>query len=393
VTLSSGIVIPDFRDEIEKARRYPEHCLYCGDVANSKEHPIPRALGGRLWAPILCRRHNGLVAGASDEGIIEQLHSLMHFVGARRQGGGQGAPLYGVTDEGERIKFDPQGRPERNKVQILERTADRKIKRASGPLPMLDRLHKQGALAETDGPVIALMEKAPPVTVRMVISKAAEKGVLKIALHFVAGFIGDVARDVARALWPYVVGDKLAGGDYVRTLPLEGRFFPASWPPQHRVAAYAAGRECFVTVLLFGMYGFNVRLPVEIAAQRRYIQPLTGNALAPILEENDHLRDFDWEDRLDEPDMEALRDNMRWRHDYLMDVGLHRQLRRQCRTAFKRATIKALCSGISPLACYEAELQIEGFSSEQVTILMHYARGLAQARRPLWDLPFTIIRS
>lgn len=309
------------------------------------------------------------------------------------QRGGQGAPLYGTTDDGERIKFDPQGRPERNKLQVLERTLDGKIRRATGPLPMLDKLQGQGALAETDGRVIALMEKASQVTVRMEIGKAAEKGVLKIALHFVAGFITDISSDVAKSLWPYVIGEKDAAGEYVQTLPLEGRFFPSSWPPQHRVSAYSAEHECYVLILLFGMYGFKVRLPVAIAVERRYAQPLTGSDLAPILEVNDHVRDFSWDDRLDESDMEALRTNMRWRHDYFMDFGLYRQLRMQCRSAFKRASVKALRPGIGLLACYQAELQIEGFSNEQVTILMHYARGLAQLRQPLWNLPCTAIRA
>jgi hypothetical protein len=150
----------------------------------------------------------------------------MHFAGARRQGGGQGASLYGTTDDGERIKFDPQGRPERNKVQVSERTPEGKIKRATGPLPMLDKLHRQGALAETDGSVIALMEKAPPVTVRMEIGEAAEKGVLKIALHFVAGFIGDIDRNVAKALGHTSSARKLQVGSMCARYPCKGVSFP-----------------------------------------------------------------------------------------------------------------------------------------------------------------------
>jgi hypothetical protein len=179
----------------------------------------------------------------------------------------------------------------------------------------------------------------------------------------------------------------------VRTLPLQGRFFPNSWPPQHRVSAYFAEEECYVSVLLFGMYGFNVRLPVTITVQRRYVQALTGSDFAPILEGNDHVRDFGWDDGMDESDMEPLRTNMRWRHDYFMDLGLYKQLRMQCRAAFKRASAKALSSRISPLDCYEAELQMEGFSNEQVTILMHYARGLARARQPFWNIPFNLVRA
>ncbi len=172
----------------------------------------------------------------------------------------------------------------------------------------------------------------------------------------------------------------------MRTVSLEGRFFPRSWPPKHVIAVYPAGRETFVTVLLFGLYGFNVRLPIEVPKAVRYVQHLTDD-ICPILEQNDHARDFGRDDRLTDDDMDAFRTNVQWRHDYLMDVGAH-LLRLQCRRAAKRAFEMMVSSGLDIVGCYRAQLQMEALTSAQIGVLMHYAAAAAASGRPIWDVPF-----
>jgi hypothetical protein len=114
--------------------------------------------------------------------------------------------LYGTSDDGERIQFDSGGQPVRTKTYVAERSADGKIKRATGPLTALDNLKKQGAFVEARDHIIAVREQVPPVTVRMEIGEEVARGVLKIALHFVAGFIGDIESRVAQTLLPFVSG-------------------------------------------------------------------------------------------------------------------------------------------------------------------------------------------
>ena len=386
----SGIIIPDLRDAIARARRSPAHCLYCREEPGSREHPIPEALGGRLWARIACQRHNQLAGRAADEGLIEELRSCVHLLGVKRQRG-RGSAMYGVADDGERIKFTPQGRPVRRRLEVLDKTPSRKILRARGALATLDSLKARGALADQNGRVIAYVEKAPPITISTHIGSDAEKAALKIALHFVAGFVTDVDLEVSNELWPYITGDKIAGGRYVRTLTLEGRFFPSSWPPKHVVAVYPAGEQTFVTVLLFGLYGFNVLLPIAAPAALRYVQNLVDD-VRPILEPNDHIRDFEWDDRMTDADMEAMRINLQWRHDYFMDVGAYRILREQCKRAHVRAVRMSLSTGLDIHTTYKAQLQLEGFSANQIIILMHYALVASQTGKQMWDIPFEIIR-
>lgn len=389
--LPSGIVLPDLRSPIERMRRSPEHCLYCDKPPTSVEHIVPEALGGRLTAKILCPEHNHLVGRRSDEPLVRELHSCVHFLGIKRQTG-RGSELRGHTDDGKPLRFSPEGIPQRQKLEVLERSS-RKIRRAKGSLLHLDSLVASGALADKNAPVIAYLEKAPPVTISMTIGADAEKAVLKMALHFVAGFIADIDRSVAVNLLRYVIGDEVAGGDYVRTLSLEGRFFPNSWPPKHVIAAYPSCGETFVTVLLFGLYGFQVRLPIDANEALRYVQNLADGDIHPILEENGHVRDFGWDDRLTESDLEALRTNLQWRHDYIMDIGLHRMLRMQCQRAASRASQMMLTGrGLDLLDCFRACLPFEGFSSEQIVIIMHYARLALQSGRPPWDLPFEMLR-
>jgi hypothetical protein len=314
-------------------------------------------------------------------------------LGVTRQTGRRGAALYGKTDDGNKIKLDPRGHPQRPRLQVLERAPSGRIQRATGSLDALDDLQGKGAFTDRGGPVLAYKQKGPYVTIETKIGPEVERGVLKIALHFVAGFLIDVALSDASLLGRYIFGEEMPYGEYVRFLTLEERFFPRSWPPHHRVAAYQAANETYVTVLLFGMHGFNVRLPLEVPLQLRYIQPLEGTGLSPILEANDHPRTFNWDTFFAADDFEAFKANLSWRHDYIMDVALYRQLRQRCSEVGRRATLAALSSSTpNVLAYYRAELQLDGFSAEQIAILMHYGRELALQGKEPWDIPFGVIR-
>lgn len=91
-------------DQIDRLRKTPEHCLYCAARATSREHAVPQAIGGRLWAIILCPEHNRLIGTRADEPFIENAKPLVNFLRIRHQDGSEGVAFNGVTADGKTIR-------------------------------------------------------------------------------------------------------------------------------------------------------------------------------------------------------------------------------------------------------------------------------------------------
>jgi len=388
--VGTQIFRPERRDAISRFRRHPDHCLYCECPPDSTEHPLAEALGGRLSAKILCSRHNAEVAHYADEPMIVQLQPLAHFLNVRRQRGKRGSEFRAKMDDGRHVRVSPQGQVRRPRIEVTERTSQGKIKRATGDLSALDQLQSRGALDAESGRILAFAEKSPQVTLEIKLSDDVYRGALKTAFHFVAAFVTDVPDRIAQGLLPYITGEKEAAGEYVRAITLGGEFFPTSLPPRHQIAVYCEGSEIYVTVLLFSLHAFQVRLPIENANALRYIQPLI-DSFDPILEENDHVRTFTWEDRLTDDNWDAYVVNLRARHEHMMNFMDHRHLRERCKRAAGHASDLFLRGQITPFEAYRAGLQREAFTANQITILIAYGQKLHSLGMDVWDLPIDIM--
>lgn len=380
-----GIIIPDVRDAISRARRAPSRCLYCTNPPDTDEHVLADAVGGRLTAPILCSNHNGIAARKCDEPMARQLAPISTLLGIKRSLG-RHVTFRGRSDSGEPLVVDAFGNVRRHKrLDVVQVAPGGKIRFARGELAKLDELRSQGMLENNKLNVIAVLEKPPVVNFAIAIARDVERGVFKTALHFVAGFICDVEPEIAHALLPYIEGTQSAGGLFVRSMPLSGRYFPESWPPRHEIRTYPVGNETFVTVLLFGLYGFQVRLPIETSDTIRYYQPLL-DGVHPVLEPHDHQRAFDWEERLDKDEWESLETNMRWRQEKMLGLASYRQASARCRSAGSRV---ATWWGKARFAdAYRYELQVEGFTADDITRLMWI--GQKTIARGLFPWKFTL---
>lgn len=381
------IVIPDLRDELSKARRTPPHCLYCANPADSWEHPLPDALGGRLQAPILCTNHNSLLNVAADEPMIVEFQPLANMLKIKRQRGPHGSEFRGRTDAGERVTVGRDGHVRRFKlIEITKKGESGKLSFAKGDLTALERLRKTGAFEDPTSPILATVERPPIVNFAVAVSDEVWPGVLKIAFHFLASFSTDVDLETATAILPYLTGEQVAGGEYVRTMPLNGEIFPESWPPRHEIRSYPDGTQTFVTILLFGLYGFQVRLPIATSQSLRYSQPLV-DSVAPNFERDDHVRMFTWETRIREDDVAALRANVLFRQEKIMGLARWRFRCEQCEAAAQRASISIYTYRIAFLDAYRAELQQEAFDSEEIATLLAFAKSAIASGTPVWHLP------
>lgn len=365
--LVGGIIIPDVRDAISRARRTPKACLYCPNAPDSNEHVLADALGGRLTAPILCSEHNGLAGRKCDGPMAVQLAPFATWLGIKRSSGRR-VTFRGHSDAGEPLVIDASGNVRRHKrLEVVKVAQDGKIRYARGELVKIDELKAVGALEDGSLHVIAVMEKPPSINFEVAIARDVEQGVFKTALHFIAGFVSDIPSSMAHQLLPYIEGAKAAGGEFVRSMPLSGRYFPESWPPRHEIRTYPEGGETFVTVLLFGLFGFQVRVPVQTHTPMRYFQPLV-DAVDPVLEPNLHTRDFDWSEHLTHDDWDALEVNMQWRKEKFLGLAGYRQALDRCRSAGLR--IPNWFGKANFVDAYRFELQRGGFTADEITRLM-----------------------
>jgi|GEM_PF-3466617 len=375
---------------IERLRRRPAHCLYCTAPAASSEHALPEALGGRLTAEILCSAHNNEIGARTDAGLFENVRPLINMLRVKRHDGRVGTDFEGTTDAGDRAVVTADGRVPGPKLIVEQRDDRKRIVRATGDLAVLEGLREQGAFANgEEEPVIATPVRPPVVNFGVGSDRASEAGVLKIALHFVAGFFTDIPLELARQLLPAVFGERLAGGAYVRTPPFNHVLFPASWPPEHRITCWAEPDVVFVGVLLFDAYPYLCRLPIAIGNTRavRYRQPLLGDP-APILEENVPSGAACWDTRVGEEQANSWGAEIKRRLDRVAMYANEREIREQCQRAARLAAEQAARGG-DFFEWYRGALQIECLAADEVDERVRLGR-IADARgRPVWAFPIT----
>jgi hypothetical protein len=125
---------------IDAARRSPPACLYCSEAPRTKEHPLTEAIGGRLWARILCSRHNGEVNARADEGFNKNFAPLVTMLQVRRQRGTVGAEFIARDDEGKPVTIVAEGFAKAKALEVLRKDERGRILHAVGDLAHLDRL-------------------------------------------------------------------------------------------------------------------------------------------------------------------------------------------------------------------------------------------------------------
>lgn len=372
---------------IDRHRRAPGQCLYCTIQATSAEHAVPQAIGGRLWANILCPEHNRVIGTRTDEPFTANVRPLVNLLRVRRHDGNVGVSFDGVTDDGRTLTVTSDGRVPLPALEVEARDERRRITRAKGDLSRLDALMQQGAFATTGtNYVIATIGKAPPLTFEVGSDRASEAGVLKIALHFFSGFIADVPRSVAEGLLPFVLGDQLGGGSYVRTPPFDNVLFPSAWPPRHEVTCFPAGDSTYVSVLLFDAYPYLCRLPVAMVVEGgiRYRQPLLG-APDPQFEIGVPVPEIDWERRLSsENEQQRWGDEIMRRLDRISEHAQRRELLVQCEAAAKRADAR-VAGGGDFWEWYRAELQLECIESAAIERILTLGRRARARGKEVWE--------
>lgn len=260
---------------IDAYRRNAAHCLYCNAVDLTDEHSVQEAIGGRLTAKNLCGHHNGIVNGA-DAPLNRNFAPFVQMLQIRRHRGGIGAEFHAVDGDGKTITILSEGFAKQNPLDVTSKDENGKILRAIGDLSKLDALPAQAFRPGGQRHAIAIVT-APEGQFFVGSDENITGGILKIAFHFFTGFVRDIPTYLAERMLPYITGEKEAGRIFVRTPYLSEDAFPESWPPRHEVTAYPTGEGTFITVLLFGAFGYLVKLPFKMAGNTgiRYRQTLS----------------------------------------------------------------------------------------------------------------------
>lgn len=371
-------------DPIERYRRRPSRCLYCDEPPTTDEHAVPRGIGGRLTAPILCGRHNN-AASRADKALSAWFAPLTNMLAIRRQDGKIGTTYDAPDVNGIPCVVTADGRIEQ-KNRVLEYDEKGRIARAQGNLKWLDHLRRQSSAFATSMPVMALPGINAPVSITLGLTDEAWPGIIKIGVHFVAGFMGDVPIDDSLA---HVLLQNQPGqaGEYLRSIPYAREVFGDEWPPRHDIAAYPASDATYVSMFLFGIFPLMVRVPVVLDAPAlRYTQTFDG--AGPVL-------------------TQAQPANTRW-HDVMTDVeqteflsGLNRRLqvvyedfhRREhedmCIGAARRAIEATKAMSITFIDAFRAELQMYSWPADCIDDAVTQTRQLLAKRLCPWEFPLT----
>jgi len=260
------------RDLVTERRRHPVACLYCAEPPDSQEHALPHAMGGRLRARILCREHNN-TASHADNVMSTWFAPWTQMLVVPKQGSGRGTSFVAPADDGRMLKMEADGRVV-DRRQIVEKDERGRILHAVGSERWTRRL-QTAKEASGPGPWMPLIEVPggrENVIVSLGLTSDIEPGLVKTALHFIAGFMDDIV--VPDELREVVLRNKLPDEDGVYVRPL----FAESWPPSHEITAYPGRDDAYVTIMLYGIFGMVVRLPgVSVSHALRYVQRFDGS--------------------------------------------------------------------------------------------------------------------
>ncbi|HET9341802.1 MAG TPA: hypothetical protein VFO25_02645 [Candidatus Eremiobacteraceae bacterium] len=327
------------------------------------------------------------MARLADEPMVEEYKPYVNALAVKRQDGTIGVCFKATTDEGETLTVTAEGKLEPQKLEVKARDASGRITRAFGDLLLLETLRKRGALAtDPNQRIIAVVEKAPVVNFSVTVAHGVERGVLKSALHFIAGFVGDVEQGEALALLPSVLGKELAGGEFVRTWAYDDALFPESWPPRHELTSYPGDSLTYVSMLLFGVDAFVVRLPITTDQPLRYTQPLIGpthprlSVPAPVA--------IDWDRPLATSDTDAFMAEHGRRIDAISEFAGRRMIRKICRDAARRAMLPERRAAVRTdfFTRYAAELQVGCVEAPLIAYLLREGRRLRDEGEAVWHL-------
>ena len=359
-------------DLIDSRRRTPEHCIYCTEAPGTKEHSVTNAIGGRLWAHILCSNHNSIINTAADEVLNRNFAPFVTMLQVPRQRGGIGAEFAAKDDDGTPLSISPQSfAKQKRRLKVQEHDSDGRILRAGGDIDRLDQR---------------------PAQVNFSVSSYGEKirgALLKIAFHFFTGFVADAPMKEALHLLPFILG-KQEATQYVRTPFLSEEIFADSWPPRHEVTCYPYEGRSLVTILLFGAYAYDCLLPFNITATHgiRYRQVLTKN-YHPELYDVPIPSSLDWNKLPSGADDETWAAPFRERRNRLYCHGIQTFTRARCKRAMDCASNASSNYG-NFWERYRGELRIEGFTAEEIASIVMIGQHLEKEGKNVWEVPVEV---
>lgn len=376
------------RDAIKRFRRRPEKCLYCDDTPTTDEHVLPRAIGGRLAAPILCDKHNSAVS-AADKALCEWFAPLTWILAIRRQDGKIGTSFNASDVNGVPCVVTTDGRIEQ-KNRILEYDNKRRIVRAKGNLKWLDRLRERSSAFAASMPVMALPEISAPVAVTLGLTDEAWPGLIKIAVHFVAGFLGHVTVDepLMRIL---LENEPPAPAEYLRSIPYTQDTFGDERPPRHDIAAFPGRDATYVSMFLFGIFPMVVRVPCVVSAPAlRYTQTFDG--AGPVLAEVAPAT-IRWEEAMNDTESSEFLSGLDRRMQSIYEDFQRSEHEDMCIEAARRAIEATRSMAIGFIDAFRAELQLYSWPTERIDEAVNQTRQLLSKKLCPWEFPLTTERS
>ena len=379
----------DSANKIDALRRHPERCLYCAEPALSKEHSLPHGVGGRLWAANLCSRHNGIVNTGADEHFNETFAPYMTMLQVAKQDRTVGATVNAKDADGACITILPSGLVKQRAFEALAHHYEtRKIVRARGDLEKLDAIPKTAFSKDVQNHVIAVITN-PEVNVSVDSSDGLSGALLKIALHFYHGFVGDVDQKIALELLDLILAGNACASTHVRTPLFEVDVFPDMETPRHEVTCYPHDADsCLVTILLFGAYAYTIRLPFPMqgAVGIRYRQMLDQRY--PELYDNVMIpENLKWESRPESAEQhEEFVMEARKRVSRLHERGAHTAVHVMCRRAYELAVGESANLG-NLWERYRAALQLEALTAEQIDAIVYIGWRRQKDGLLVWEVP------
>jgi hypothetical protein len=372
-------------------RKNLPHCLYCEATPNTEEHVVPEAIGGRLWARILCGQHNSAIAAGADEPLSKAFAPYVTMLQVSRQRGGAGAEFTATGRDGKPIVILAEGFAKELPLDVKRRDERGRIAHAEGDLAVLDGLPAEAFAEGVPRNIIAKIT-VPEARFTVASDDRIRPGVLKIALHFVAGFVTDVDLASAQGLLPFVLGEKNPTGDMVRTPFLDEDVFADESTPRHEITCYNDGDGVLVTIMLFGAMAYACRFPFggDAVAGIRYTQRLDKN-YPEFYDQVERPAVLDWNRRPSESaaDGKLWMESVETRMRRVNQRGVEQSIQARSRRAFDCA--RGLSSNYGNLwERYAAALQLEVFSAEEVGTIVAIGRRLHANGENAWEVPVTL---